>query len=520
MSELNPASISTKQSASNTNTSVFALRENRVALISGLGVTLLTIILVWYGYGLYPRGYTFQFVDLIQFVHNPFWLGYSLQTTLLPIALLYGLSQTRLFQRAISQELTRIDRIDFTAILIFFQVLAIAFEITITHSKAFGQVIGVILQAPGYVLLIPIVGGLLFGWRAGLILGVETWLIRGSYDVFFRLPPFDFYRLEDLPAMVSALSPIGIFLSGYVFNSWAFTPVWVGVIAGMTGGRMGKRKFSPVFLLGFTMILFLAAGIFTMIGRGNYAVIEWLPSTLTTALGILFVGLMIGNAQSVQAQRKAEAAELAAARAELRALRAQISPHFLFNALNTIRYFIRVNPSTARQLLLDLSQILQRSLRFEQFTSLQDELDYVRSYLALEKARFNERLKIVWNLEVDGYLDCLVPVLILQPIVENAVLHGIGPKPDGGQITISAFPENDKILVSVEDNGVGIEPEKLDKLLTPNKKSGIKESIGILNVYGRLKALYGSQSTLTIQSECGKGTHIQFTIPVSREERG
>lgn len=501
---------------------VLALFANSKTWTTAFLIFFLTAALAaldWYGYQRYPTPYHFELIDLTQFIHNPFWLGHSLQTTLLPMAFLYALSQTRLFQRAISNEMTWIDKVDFTAILILFQMVSITFEITITHAKAFGQLIGVILQAPGYVLLIPIVGSLLFGWKVGLILGLETWLLRGTYDVYFRIPPFDFYRWEDLASLVSFVSWKEIILSGFVFNTWAITPMWVGIISGLLGERMSGKKFSPTFLIPFVTVIFVIAGLFNMFGRGNYAVIEWIPSTLTTGLGILFAGLMIGNAQANQAQRKAEAAELAAARAELRALRAQISPHFLFNALNTIRYFIRTNPTTARQLLLDLSQILQRSLRFEQFTSLQEELDYVRSYLTLEKARFNDRLNVIWDLDIDDYVDCLVPVLILQPLVENAVIHGISPKPNGGEIRISVSHTAENIVLAVVDDGIGIELEKLNDLFSPSTVKGNKESIGVRNVNSRLKVLYGDQYALSIESEVGKGTHVQFSIPICREEK-
>jgi signal transduction histidine kinase len=513
-----PSAAPEKKNFPSLLTSLFSQNSRNLRdLLFLLLVTALMVMLAWFGYLRFPTNYVFQYRDLIQFIHDPFWLGHSLQTTLVPIALLYGLSQTRLFQRVISREMSRVDVVDFTAILILFQLLAMGFEMIITHSRAVGQTIGVILQAPGYVLLIPIVGSLLFGWKVGLILGLETWLVRGTYDLLFRLPPFDFYRLEDFAGLLSAFSWKDILLNGYLFNTWAISPVWVGMVTGVVGRRMDRRRFSPIFLIALIPVIFISAGLLTMVGRGNYSVIEWLPSTLTAGLGLLFAGLMIGNAQSSLAQRKAEAAELAAARAELKALRAQISPHFLFNALNTIRYFIRTDPSTARQLLLDLSQILQRSLRSEQFAPLQDELDYVRAYLALEKARFNERLQINWNLDVDKYMDCPVPVLILQPIVENAVTHGISPKPDGGQVSISVACENRNLVLTVEDNGIGMEPEKLNSLFLPQPANSGRESIGMRNVDGRLRALYGDRHALSIRSEVGKGTFVQFTIPVEKK---
>jgi LytS/YehU family sensor histidine kinase len=485
-------------------------------LRAAFAVTLMTLLMVglaWYGHRVLPPPPPFRLTDLTVFIRNLFWLGHSLQTTLIPIALLYILSHTRLFQRMVSREMAARDQIDLLGALIVIQLLAIGFEITFTHSEL-GRPVGVILQTPGYALLIPVVGGLLGGWKMGLVLGVNTWLVRGTYDVLFRIPPFDLYQYDNFIGMIASLSWRDVVLKGYLINLWALTPVWAGVVTGIAGSQLGHHRFSPVALLTLIVALYTGGGALTLVSRGRLTVVEWLPSTLTSGLGLMAVGLMIGNVRSNLAQRQAEAAELALARAELRALRAQINPHFLFNALTTIRYFVRTDPPTARQLLLDLSQILQRALRSEQFVPLRDEMDYVRSYLALEKARFNDRLQIEWTMAADDCLDQPVPVLILQPIVENAVLHGISPKPGGGQIHISIQYENGCLRLLVEDNGTGFDPCKLDEILSSEAAESQDSCIGLRNVDGRLRALYGSQHTLSIQSEVGRGTRVQITIPV------
>jgi LytS/YehU family sensor histidine kinase len=478
------------------------------------------IALAWFGHKSFLTETPFVVSDLTQFVHNPFWIGHSLQTTLVPVALIYFLSHTRLFQMILSGEAILVDQIDFTGVLILIQLLSLGFEISITHMKAFGQTIGVILQSPGYSLLIPIIGGLLCGWKVGLILGLNTWLIRGTYDVLFHVPPFGFHRFEEFSRMLSALSWTDIIYKGYLINIWAVIPVWAGIVAGILGIRSDHHRLSPGFMLFIIVFLYVGGGFLNMAGRGNLSVREWIPATATAGLGLFGMSLIIGNARSTLIQRKAEVAELAAARAELRALRAQINPHFLFNALNTIRYFIRTDPKIARQLLLDLSQILQHSMRSEQFIPLKDELDHVRAYLALEKARFNNRLVIFWDLDVGDYLDYPVPVLILQPVVENAVIHGIGPKPEGGQVHIRIGYIHNCLEFTVDDNGVGIDTTKLNRILLPDSTGNENPSIGLRNVDGRLRALYGNQYALTIHSEVGQGTHVQFTIPVSTVEKG
>jgi sensor histidine kinase YesM len=240
-----------------------------------------------------------------------------------------------------------------------------------------------------------------------------------------------------------------------------------------------------------------------------------LSSLLAAGLAMVVVALTVRSVQAEAARRKAEAAELALTRAELRALRAQINPHFLFNALNTIRYFVRTDPETARRLLLNLSDVFQRALRSGEFVPLQDELSYVESYLALEKARLDERLQINWIIRAEEYLDHLVPTLILQPIVENAVVHGIAAKSGGGMVRISIEEVNGNLVLQVDDDGVGISPVQLAKIRHPAKEGGT--ALGLRNVDGRLRALYGEAYQLLVESKVGEGTRVQIRIPVASE---
>jgi LytS/YehU family sensor histidine kinase len=224
---------------------------------------------------------------------------------------------------------------------------------------------------------------------------------------------------------------------------------------------------------------------------------------------------MVRNVQADVARQKAEAAELALARAELRALRAQINPHFFFNALNTIRYFVRTDPQVARRLLVDLSEVFQRALRSGEMVPLRDELGYVQAYLGLEKARLDHRLQVEWALpEFDPpeLLDHPVPTLILQPIVENAVLHGVAQQPQGGLVRVTVACDGGDLLLQVEDNGPGIPPGRLARILA--SAGGIDGAIALRNVDGRLRALYGPHYRLSIHSQEGLGTQVTVRIPL------
>lgn len=196
-----------------------------------------------------------------------------------------------------------------------------------------------------------------------------------------------------------------------------------------------------------------------------------------------------------------------ASTAEFRALRAQIEPHFLFNALNTISSFCRTNPIKARELIIDLSNYFRQTLkRQEDFVALKDELEFVQSYISIEKARFGERLKLIIDIQED-MMNMKVPAFILQPIIENSIKHGILPKPSGGSVFLKVSCLQGEILFSIEDTGVGMKEERLQDVI--NTWPGI----GLKNVNERLKLLYGDKYKLNITTSLNEGTKVSFLIP-------
>jgi two-component system, sensor histidine kinase ChiS len=196
-------------------------------------------------------------------------------------------------------------------------------------------------------------------------------------------------------------------------------------------------------------------------------------------------------------------------RAEIRALQSQIRPHFLFNALSTISTLCRVNSEKARDLLGELSNYLRSGFSFkenEEFVPLDTELGYVKSYLAIEAARFGERLQAVFDIRVK--IPCRIPPLIIQPLVENAVRHGLLPKKEGGVIKISARKQQGFLILMVEDDGVGMPAEKVGLLLHDGLTGA---GVGVSNVNHRLKSIYGQE--LLMESQVGKGTVVTVKIP-------
>ncbi|MBG6183718.1 two-component system LytT family sensor kinase [Arthrobacter sp. CAN_A214] len=215
-----------------------------------------------------------------------------------------------------------------------------------------------------------------------------------------------------------------------------------------------------------------------------------------------------------------ELAELASSRrllaeAEVRALRAQISPHFIYNSLNAIASFINTDPARARELVVEFADFTRYSFRRHgDFTTVAEELKSIDRYLLLERARFGERLKV--KLEIGPeVLSTVIPFLSLQPLVENAVRHGLDSKDGTGHITITAHDAGAFAEVTIEDDGVGIDPEHL-RLVLAGHTEGVH--VGLRNVDSRLRQVYGDDHGLIIDTAPGAGTLITMRVPKSQPD--
>ncbi|ADL06995.1 sensor histidine kinase [Thermosediminibacter oceani] len=201
------------------------------------------------------------------------------------------------------------------------------------------------------------------------------------------------------------------------------------------------------------------------------------------------------------------------AKAELRALQSQINPHFLFNALNTIVSICRKDPEQARALLIYLGEFFRKNLSSgRELVPLEQEIEHVKAYLAIEQARFGERLKVVF--EIDPVTGVMVPPLILQPLVENAVKHGLLPKKEGGTVIIKAKNVTGGMEITVADDGMGMDEDTLKGILLHRVSS---DRIGLCNVNERLESLYGEESRLKVSSKPMLGTVVKFFIPAAAE---
>ncbi|MFE9248913.1 histidine kinase [Streptomyces sp. NPDC007088] len=200
--------------------------------------------------------------------------------------------------------------------------------------------------------------------------------------------------------------------------------------------------------------------------------------------------------------------------AEIRALRAQISPHFIFNSLAAIASFVRTDPERARELLLEFADFTRYSFRSHgDFTTLADELHSIDQYLALVRARFGDRLSVTLQIAPE-VLPVSLPFLCLQPLVENAVKHGLEGAVTRSRITIGARDAGAEAEVVIEDDGVGMEPGRLRRIL--RGEGGPSTGIGLLNVDERLRQVFGDAYGLVIETGVGAGTRITVRLPKYR----
>jgi two-component system LytT family sensor kinase len=197
--------------------------------------------------------------------------------------------------------------------------------------------------------------------------------------------------------------------------------------------------------------------------------------------------------------------------AKISALASQINPHFLFNTLTSISSLIRSQPETARMVVHRLSTLLRRRLRDpNHFVTLREELEAVDEYLDIEQIRFGPQLRVRKDID-ERALDVLVPSMILQPLVENCIKHGLSRKVGGGTITLHVARVDAAARVEVRDDGLGMSDERLE--------TAFSDGIGLSNVSERLRVIYGARTTLQLASVIGKGTTVAFEIPDASEER-
>lgn len=343
-----------------------------------------------------------------------------------------------------------------------------------------------------------LLGGTIVGLGVGMMVSLPAWLIGHEF-----VAPL-------LAVLYAVVGGSARYVCPDKEEIWKFSP-----FIDLSLYRSIKKRFKHP-ALDWQVLFWLVCVILEItrlsIGRVSRGHLFFLNSTsawanvLIVVTTLVAVGLPVRIWNNTRIQRKLEEQELALMQARVDALVSQINPHFLFNTLNTVSSLVRFDPDTARTVVLKLSNILRRRLKTQiHFSPLKAEIEFIDDYLDIEVVRFGrDKLKIRKEIDPDT-LEVVVPSMILQPLVENAIRHGIGPKIEGGTITLRSSRKNGRLSVEVIDDGVGI-PE--------DRQLEVYDSgIGISNVRERLKVLYGQESTFEIESKPGKGTSIRFEIP-------
>jgi two-component system LytT family sensor kinase len=230
------------------------------------------------------------------------------------------------------------------------------------------------------------------------------------------------------------------------------------------------------------------------------------------ATSIMVIGTALKIWNSVRIQIKLEEQERLLLQARMEALQNQINPHFLFNTLNSVSSLVRFDPDTARELILKLASILRRLLHStDSFVPLHEELEFIDNYLDIEVVRFGrDKLRVIKELD-PASLHSMVPSMLLQPLVENSIKHGLASKIEGGSIYLRSRLSDSHLIIEVEDDGVGMGSAQM--LERPSGLGG-GGGIGMANVAERLKVLYGENARMTVDSQTGKGTLVRMRLPV------
>jgi two-component system LytT family sensor kinase len=352
-------------------------------------------------------------------------------------------------------------------------------------------------------LLLGVIGGRWAGSLGGALMGIPA-LLHGEWAAL----PFDVlcgFIAGQLRTMALDKDDI-----------WSFSPFVDQSIFRLIRRNLPRPRLFDWQIMFFTTVVglrfvqtelsrYFPHSIFSMESPGNLWVWGAIYAASVTAIGI---ELKIFN--SVRIQIKLEEQERLLLHARMEALQNQINPHFLFNTLNSISSLVRFDPEKARDVISKLATILRRLLNSgDSFVPLREEVEFIGNYLDIEVVRFGpDKLRVVKELDPVS-LDVMVPSMLLQPLVENSIKHGLSSKVEGGSIYLRSRLSDSGVIIEVEDDGVGITATKPVES-TSTRGAGI----GMANISERLQVLYGDAARMTINSHEGKGTLVRIRLPL------
>ncbi len=386
-------------------------------------------------------------------------------------------------------------------------------KLAVFFAAVFGAGVGTRIVMRGYSAVdLGLEGSLLSGLTGGYVTG----LLSGS---LIALPAMFAGELMTMPlyAGVGVLGGVLRDLAADKEEVWRFSPLLDLSVFKIWRGTQNYRRFAYQITCLLSILfcellrtslarLFPATGVFSLAQVWGHVSAVTAIIIYVSAVFAVILPLKIWN--NTRNEKKLEAQQTYLNEARLAALTRQINPHFLFNTLNSVSSLIRTNPEQARTMVYRLSSILRRLLRkTDNLTPLREELSFIDNYMAIETIRFGDKLR--FNKEIDPEtLDLLVPGMLLQPIVENSIRHGLSSKVTGGAVTVRSRLVQGRLHILIEDDGVGIPEPKLATLF--------HQGIGVSNVNERLKVLFGTSYRMWIDSKQGEGTRTGIELPEMR----
>ncbi|HEX6879947.1 MAG TPA: histidine kinase [Terriglobales bacterium] len=354
-------------------------------------------------------------------------------------------------------------------------------------------------------------------FESAILMGAITGRVGGmAGGLLVSLPQLALHDWVNLP-----LNVLAGFLAGSLRTFatdkeaiWSFSPLFDLSIYRWIRRTIAKSfiDWQTSFFVLILALTFLLQQAKQMFPRHTFALVpsNWAVMIAIYLGTVMCVAIALKVLNNTRIEMKLEEQQRLLLQARMDALQSQINPHFLFNTLNSVSSLVRFDPDTARVMIVKLSNILRRLLgRGDNFVRLGEEFQFIDDYLDIEVVRFGrDKLKVVKEQEPES-LEAVVPSMILQPLVENSIKHGLSPKVDGGSISLRSRIVEGRLVIEVEDDGVG---------LTSGPGDGSSTGIGLANVKERLKVLYGDAASMELQSSEGSGTTVRLILPMPHSE--
>jgi len=352
----------------------------------------------------------------------------------------------------------------------------------------------------------------------GVLLGPGPALLGG---VILSLPALMIGQYLTLPVNLLIAGVAGS-LSRFLMTEevWSFSPlIDLSIYRWIRRNVKRPHLDRQILLLFLVTVTQLGASLLAKFNPHRYFSLYsnyWLVEVVICACAPVVVGIPLKIWNAVRIERKLEEQARLLMEARLDALQRQINPHFLFNTLNSIGSLVRFKPELAREMIVKLANILRVLLKQrDAFVPLSEELAFTDDYLAIEVVRFGNKLQVVKDLASET-LHVVVPSMLLQPLIENSIKHGLEPRISGGTVTIRSRLQGTRLMLEVEDDGVGMSPESD----MPSPVSGLHRpgtGIGMRNVRERMEVLYGDEAMMEVVSRPGRGTRVTLEMPAMQD---